>query len=331
MLPGAAASLQLRRRACRKRGTRLNPPGYIVCPVTHEALRRVGNRLVTASGGHSYPVSASGIPVFAEQPATEDSRRQQSHYDHIGAAYLENLAYPHTEEYSRYLDGILLGVVGSGDLGLVAEICCGRGEAFRLLGGRIGAGAGVDISLTMLEAAQNEPGSQGMRFVQGDAVALPLQSDSFDHVFMLGGIHHVNDRRALFSEVFRILKPGGRFIYREPLSDFFLWRWLRAAVYRVSPALDAQTERPLRYAETVPFLQEAGLRPEVWRTCGFVGAALLLNSDVLVFNRLFRFLPGIRGLARAMARLDDWTLGLRFLRHAGLQVVGAAVKPGHGQ
>ncbi len=314
----------------------MNLPGYIACPVTHETLRREGDRLVTTSGRHSYRVSASGIPLFAEQPATEDSRRQQSHYDRIASAYLQNLAYPHTEEYSRYLDGILLGAVGGTDLGLVAEICCGQGEAVRLLRGRFGAAAGVDISLSMLEAAQTAQTAQtalghgGVRFVQGDAVALPLQSESFDHVFMLGGIHHVNDRRALFHEVFRILKPG-RFIFREPLSDFFVWRWLRAAVYRLSPALDARTERPLRYAETVPFLQEAGLRPELWRTCGFLGAALLLNSDVLVFNRLLRFLPGIRGLARAMARLDDWTVGLPFLQHAGLQVVGTAVKPGRGQ
>jgi ubiquinone/menaquinone biosynthesis C-methylase UbiE len=309
----------------------VNPADCIVCPVTHETLRRVGDRLVTASGRHSYPVSASGIPLFAEQPASEDSRRQQSHYDHIASAYLENLSYPHTEEYSRYLDGILRDTVGSGSLGLAAEICCGRGEAMGLFKEHIIAGTGVDISLSMLEAAQTGLGSQAMRFVQGDAVALPLQSDSFDHVFMLGGIHHVNDRRALFGEVFRILKPGGRFIFREPLSDFFVWRWLRAVIYRLSPALDAQTERPLRHAETVPLLQEAGLRPEAWRTCGFLGAALLLNSDVLVFNRFFRFLPGIRGLARAMARLDDWAVSLPFLRHAGLQVVGAAVKPPRGR
>jgi hypothetical protein len=44
-------------------------------------------------------------------------------------------------------------------------------------------------------------------------------------------------------------------------------------------------------------------------------------------NRLLRLLPGIRGLTRLAARLDEWLLRLPGLRRAGLQVVGKAVKP----
>ena len=46
----------------------------------------------------------------------------------------------------------------------------------------------------------------------------------------------------------------------------------------------------------------------------------------LVFNRLLRFLPGIRALARAAARFDDWVTTRPALRTAGLQVVGVARK-----
>jgi ubiquinone/menaquinone biosynthesis C-methylase UbiE len=286
--------------------------------------------LVSASGKHRYPISPSGIPQFAVEPGSADSRQQQQHYDRVAASYLENLSYPHTEEYFKYLDDALLKVIGDKPLGDTAEICCGRGEAVRLLAGRLRHGVGVDISLAMLESAQRDLTRPDLLFVQGDATHLPLQSGRFDHVFMLGGIHHVNDRATLFREVFRILKPGGRFIYREPVSDFFLWRWLRAVVYRLSPALDADTERPLRHSETVPVLEQAGFRSRVWQTFGFLGGAVLLNSDVLVFNRAFRFLPGIRALTRMMARLDDWTVRLPPLRHAGLQVIGLAEKPRPG-
>jgi SAM-dependent methyltransferase len=143
---------------------------------------------------------------------------------------------------------------------------------------------------------------------------------------MLGGIHHVNDRRRLFAEIARILKPGGRFYFREPVSDFFLWRWIRAVVYRLSPILDHDTERPLLYRETVPLLADCGLACRVWRTHGFLGFCLFMNSDVLFFNRLFRFIPGIRRVTRFFAGLDDWTLRLPLMGRAGLQVVGAAVK-----
>ena len=145
---------------------------------------------------------------------------------------------------------------------------------------------------------------------------------------MLGGVHHVRDRDALFSEVARVLRPGGRFIYREPVSDFFLWRWARAVIYRLSPSLDHTTERPLLHEETVPVLERAGLVSRRWSTAGFLGFCVFMNSDVLVFNRLFRFIPGIRAITRATANLDDQLVKLPGFARSGLQVVGIAEKPG---
>jgi ubiquinone/menaquinone biosynthesis C-methylase UbiE len=305
----------------------MDPLEYLVCPLSRQPLRREGSFLVSASGQHRYPFSPTGIPLFTAGFCSEEGRRQQEHYDRVARTYLENLTYPHTEEYMRYLDGALMSVVGDGALGDIAEICCGRGEAIRLLTRRFSFGLGVDVSLEMLEAARRDLSGAHLLFVQGDATMLPLRSACCDHVFMLGGVHHVNDRRALFAEVFRILKPGGRFIYREPVSDFLLWRWLRAVVYRLSPALDHSTERPLLRADTVAVLERAGFRHRVWRTCGFLGAAFLLNSDVLFFNRLFRFVPGIRRVTRTMAVFDDWAVRRPGLGHAGLQVIGMAEKP----
>ena len=297
------------------------------CPVTGGALLQRDGALFTADGAHRYAIAENGVPLFAEAQCTADARAQQAHYDMIAGAYVANLTYPHTEEYMAYLDRALLAVVDPAELGTVAEICCGHGEAFDLLGGRIGAGVGVDVSLSMLdEAVRRHPGRR-FTFVQGDATMLPLADAAVDAVFMLGGVHHVNDRRRLFAEVHRILKPGGRFYFREPLSDFFLWRWIRAVVYRLSPILDNDRERPLLHRETVPLLSDAGLVCRAWRTHGFLGFCLFMNSDVLVFNRLFRFVPGIRGLTRLAARLDDWTLRLPGLAGAGLQVVGVAEKP----
>jgi SAM-dependent methyltransferase len=224
-----------------------------------------------------------------------------------------------------YLDHELRTVVDDRALGTVAEICCGRGEAFQLLGSKIGRGVGVDVSIAMLKMAQTEHAGRPITFLQGDATMLPLASAAFDSVFMLGGIHHVNDRRRLFAEIARILKPGGRLYFREPVSDFALWRWLRAAIYRISPTLDHDTERPLRYNETVPFLAEAGLSCEYWATHGFVGFCLFMNSDVLLFNRLFRFIPGIRAVTRWSVLLDKWTGRIPGMRRAGLQVVGVAL------
>lgn len=297
------------------------------CPVSGLALEQRGALLVTTDGRYRYRVSEQGIPLFAEHVSSEDAKAQQQHYDKVADAYVTNLAYPHTQEYLAYLDRALLDVVRMESLTTVAEICCGRGEAFQLLGGSIGRGVGVDISVAMLEAARAAHAGDHLCLVQGDATRLPLADAHFDGVFMLGGIHHVNDRQALFAEIARVLKPGGRFYFREPVSDFFLWRWIRAVVYRLSPALDHATERPLLHAETVPLLERCDLGCESWSTHGFLGFCVFMNSDVLVFNRLFRFVPGIRWLTRLSTRLDEWTLSLPGLARAGLQVVGVAVKP----
>lgn len=297
------------------------------CPLSGSPLTLESGQLVSEDATRRYEITGSGIPLFADQFCTSDALVQMEHYDGIARSYVENLGYPHTQEYMAYLDRALLEVIEPERLGTVAEICCGHGEAFQLIGEKVTRGVGVDVSVAMLEQAVDDHHGSGLRFVQGDATMLPLASGAFDSVFMLGGVHHVNDRERLFSEVARILKPGGVFYFREPVSDFFLWRWIRAVIYRLSPTLDHETERPLLYGETVPYLKAAGLTCSHWRTHGFLGFCLFMNSDVLVFNRLFRFMPGIRSITRGAIGLDRWTVALPPLRRAGLQVVGVATKP----
>ena len=303
------------------------PLELLACPLTHSPLHWVGQELQPAEGAARYAVSAEGIPLFAETFLSNDARVQQSHYDTIASAYVENLAYPHTQEYMAYLDRVFEDVARKENLGVAAEICCGRGEAFLLLADQMECAVGVDISESMLISALSLHGRERLTLLQGDATMLPLASESFDSVCILGGIHHVSDRQALFSEVARILKPGGRFYFREPLSDFFLWRWLRWGIYRLSPILDHATERPLRHRETVPLLEAVGSKCEHWSSHGFLGFCFFMNSDVLFFNRLFRFIPGIRAITRASIGLDRWMLRLPGLTGAGLQVVGVALKP----
>ncbi len=300
----------------------------LCCPVSGNELHLEASKLYTSSKDMVFHVSAEGIPVFADEFCSDDARRQQEHYDSIAAKYVENLGYPHTIAYMEYLDDSLLNVIPQESLGTMAEICCGHGEAISLIGKRIERGVGVDISLNMLkEARKLHDDHDRFTFVQGDATQLPLASAVFDNVFMLGGIHHVNDREALFREIFRILKPGGRFYYREPLDDFFVWRGLRSLIYRFSSALDHETERPLRYEETVPVLEQAGLDNACWKSHGFLGFCFFMNSDVLVFNRLFRFIPGIGAITRFSTKIDEAVLAIPGLKRAGLQVVGVAEKP----
>ena len=174
--------------------------GSLRCPESGLGLRRENGELVSLDGRHHYPLTASGIPQFAQHPRRTDSRVQQAHYDRIAPKFVRNLAYPHTEEYAAFLDRVVLESIGPGPLGVIAEICCGRGEAIRLIRRHRAAESamGVDISGAMLEAARRDLGETLL--VQGDATALPIADEAVDDVFVFGGIHHVNDREALFGE-----------------------------------------------------------------------------------------------------------------------------------
>jgi len=83
----------------------------------------------------------------------------------------------------------------------MAELCCGQGEAIGLLMGRYDTAFGVDVSQKMLEAARHENNESKVILVQGDVTKLPIASESCDTVIMRGGIHHVNDPVALYSQI----------------------------------------------------------------------------------------------------------------------------------
>lgn len=298
------------------------------CPVTGEPLVASSNgSLANVSGTCRYAVNEMGIPLLATKTKSTATLAQERHFDAHSQSYVQNLSYPHTEEYLNHIYDTFLATACDAKLDCVAEICCGDASLFRRIASRLGRGIGIDISQNMLEVARSNLPAENILFVQGDALSLPLASGSFDSVFMQGGIHHVSARDQLFSEVLRILKPGGCVYWLEPLNDFFLWRALRWVIYRLSPGLDHRTESPLRFTETARELRAAGLDLEKWHCFGFIGFCLFMNSDILVFNRLFRFVPGIRSLVRLVAKLDTRLLSLPTMRNVGLLVTGSARKP----
>ena len=73
--------------------------------------------------------------------------------------------------------------------------------------------------------------SQQVRFYLGQAEKLTFPNDTFDLVFSVDVIHHVEDRAAYYREAFRVLKPGGIVCTvtdsediirrRQPLANYF--------------------------------------------------------------------------------------------------------------
>jgi ubiquinone/menaquinone biosynthesis C-methylase UbiE len=67
----------------------------------------------------------------------------------------------------------------------------------------------------------------GLNFIIGSTDTLPAKDCSCDAVFNMGILHHVEEWREAIKEVYRVLKPGGIFLFEDifrPLVDSFLFR-----------------------------------------------------------------------------------------------------------
>ncbi len=112
----------------------------------------------------------------------------------------------------------------------VLEVGCGTANYISALEALTNCHAyGCDPSQEMLAQARGR--SATMQLKEGSAEKLDYPADSFDLVFSIDVIHHVEDHFAYYKEAFRVLKPGGKLCTitespeliarRKPLSFYF--------------------------------------------------------------------------------------------------------------
>ncbi|HKJ00008.1 MAG TPA: class I SAM-dependent methyltransferase [bacterium] len=102
----------------------------------------------------------------------------------------------------------------------VLDVGSGLGGPARYLASSCGCDVtGIDLMTEFCEAA-NELSRRARlagstRFLQGNALALPFPSHSFDAVWTVQAQMNIADKRGFYGEIARVLRPGGRFVFQE--------------------------------------------------------------------------------------------------------------------
>ena len=130
----------------------------------------------------------------------------------------------------------LLRAAGKIDERRVLDVGCGTGRMTDVLASNGADVVGLDLDAAMLTvAARRTPAP----LILGDAAALPIRDASFDLTVAMTLCEFVADVGAVFAELGRVTRPGGRFVVGS-LNRSSPWGWLGRKRFVEAPWMEAR-------------------------------------------------------------------------------------------
>jgi arsenite methyltransferase len=129
---------------------------------------------------------------------------------------LDRVPVEATESFAGVANPLGIDDLAAGQV--VLDVGSGAGMDLLIAANRVGEhgrAIGVDMTTEMIEKATTAAAKAGLKNVdirRGDAMNLPVADAEVDVVISNGVINLTPDKKRVFSEVFRVIKPGGRLL-----------------------------------------------------------------------------------------------------------------------
>lgn len=165
------------------------------------------------------------------------------------------------EAFRAETGGLLDAFAALGASGRLLDVGCASGALLAHAVERGWQARGVELAPDAVAHAR----ARGLDVFAGDLLAANLPTGHFDLVYMGDVLEHVPDCRAVVAEVARVMRPGGWFYLRGPITTHSLARSLALAVHRALGRTLLLHEVPYHLWEFTPgplarLVERAGLR-----------------------------------------------------------------------
>jgi SAM-dependent methyltransferase len=155
--------------------------------------------------GRSYQI-VDGIPRFVNIVSGETARRTQESFGYEWT-HFKDWHYSGQTNFTDYFQGTDLAGLKTK---VVLDAGCGMGRHAREMARFAGHVVAVDFSDAIDQAARNTAELENVDCVQADLLNLPFADSSFDFVYSLGVLHHLEDTEQAIANLVRKVKRGGK-------------------------------------------------------------------------------------------------------------------------
>lgn len=241
---------------------------------------------------------ARGEPVKERLVQDYTSRWYPKRYSGTGFLY-------HSRVVTQMLEGIKFRDGRHSDK--ILDVGCGIGFVSQLYPNF--DITGIDISDGMLACNPHH-------WLKARAESIPFEDNTFDFVICRSLLHHLDDPKLGLVEMYRVLKPGGKWVCWDPHHGL-IYGLIRKLLQRTDRF--SHLHKSFNAEQLFNLIEGVGFKIMLKRYMGYLAYPLLGFPDIMDFGMSI-------GAGRTLMSLDEW-IGKTILRKLSWALMVKAVKP----